>query len=366
MAKWLSILTMNTTQEKKFFCPTIRTYNNDLSKRWRIEYLVPTHNGFSSKRIVLYGNINTGTTIENRMDLAQILIKSLKLGKKLKKATLLEKVVELNFLSWRKKTVSAYSTVIGEFQKFLGSIKPIHATQSHIQDFLVDQYRSGKSNNTIAKYRNTLYTLYAKAMEHGLCEFNPVQKVPGIKRVPQSLHYFTDHQIKAIRDMAGPQLLLCIKLLYYCFIRPGEIRLLKIEDINFEYGFIEINGQISKNKKARKVQIPRQFLAEIHYLTRYSNSCYVVSKDLQPGQVPVSDKWINDEHRKILNKLQIRGRYAFYSWKHTGAVKAVKNGINIKDLQLQLGHHSLDMVNEYLKNLGVLDSHDIRDKFPTL
>ena len=105
---------------------------------------------------------------------------------------------------------------------------------------------------------------------------------------------------------------------------------------------------------------------EIEFLQSYPNNYYILSKCGKPGQNPISTKWLNDEHRKVLDELKIIGRYAFYSWKHTGVVKAVKSGLNIKDLQLQLRHHSLDMVNEYLKNLGVLDSEDLINRYPTL
>jgi L-asparaginase II len=56
----------------------------------------------------------------------------------------------------------------------------------------------------------------------------------------------------------------------------------------------------------------------------------------------------------------------FCSWKHTGVIAASQSGINMKDLQMQLRHHSLDMVNEYLKQLGVIDSVALRENFPTL
>ncbi len=39
---------------------------------------------------------------------------------------------------------------------------------------------------------------------------------------------------------------------------------------------------------------------------------------------------------------------------------------NIKYLQMQLRDHSMDMLNEYLKNLGVMDSDRIRDLFPAI
>lgn len=70
--------------------------------------------------------------------------------------------------------------------------------------------------------------------------------------------------------------------------------------------------------------------------------------------------------KKQLLASGIQGHYSFYSLKHTGVVRAVKAGVNIKEIQLQLRHHSLDMVNEYLKNLGVFDLEDIELKLPAL
>lgn len=46
------------TREKKFFVPEIKTYDYDLSQRWRVEWYEPYKNGLVSKRIVKYGNIN--------------------------------------------------------------------------------------------------------------------------------------------------------------------------------------------------------------------------------------------------------------------------------------------------------------------
>jgi integrase len=102
------------------------------------------------------------------------------------------------------------------------------------------------------------------------------------------------------------------------------------------------------------------------YLQQYPGSFFVLSKSGHPGMEQIAIQWLNLQHRKVLEKLKIRGHYAFYSWKHTGAVKAVQAGINVKDLQLQLRHHSLDMVNEYLKNMGVMDSKDLKGKFPDI
>lgn len=360
------------TREKKFFVPEIKTYDYDLSQRWRVEWYEPYKNGLISKRIVKYGNINQGTTVQQRMRYADELLKSLNLSSPVKiQKNILEEAIEINTVNWRPKTVSAYKTVSDAYKEYLKSRYPEKSTTYDIQSFLLHLHQGkGKkkvNSNTITKYRNTLYTLYEKAILAGLIEHNPVQKVTGFQRDPKSLQFFSDSQIEKFKQIeVNPQLWLAIQFLFYCFIRPGEMRLLKISAINLEYNFIEIPGEISKNKKTQKVTIPKQFKRNIEFLENYPNNYYILSKNGKPGQVPISTKWLNDEHRKVLDKLNIIGRYAFYSWKHTGVVKAVKAGINIKDLQLQLRHHSLDMVNEYLKNLGVLDSPELLNKYPTL
>jgi integrase len=359
---------MNNTREKKFFVPELRSRGNDLTKRWRVEYWAPTHNGQGKKRIVNYGDINQADTVDERTRRGYALINSLRFTKEETK-TILDRVIEIGSLQWRPKTLSAYSTVLKYYKDFLGKQSMEMATPETITSFFLRLRAKKVHTNTIAKYRNTLYTLYAKAVKLNLTALNPVQKVEGIKRSPQSLAYFNDEQIKRLKEYIrpfNPQLWLAVQFLYYCFIRPGEMRLLKISAINFDQGFIEIPKDIAKNGKTEKVAIPQKFLKEIQHLKDYPNQAYILSKEKKPGFEAVTAKWINYHHSLALEHLKIKGNYAFYSWKHTGVVKCVQAGLNIRDIQNQLRHHSLDMVQEYLKGLGVLQSEDLKYKYPTL
>ena len=352
-------------QEKKFFLPVLRTYKEDISKRWRVEYLEPIYNGLSARRVVLYGDINKGTTIEDRYRRAERLIVSLRFKPQKASLNLLQKVIAIQSISWRPKTVSAYKTVEKAFTEYLGKVTPDKVTEQHVHGFLIHLSKSPISGNRVEKYRKMLHTLYARAVEHKLCSVNPVTLTKGNKAEHKSLYFFSDQQIAQFKKAQMPsQLRLAIQFLFYTFIRPGELRCLRIQDINFEYGFIEIPSEFSKNRKTQKVLIPAEFSVLLEGLKVFPNSFYIFSKGGLPGKLQIGVNWFNNEHRKVLDQLKIRGRYAFYSWKHTGVVKAVQAGCNLKDLQLQLRHHSLDMVNEYLKNLGVLMSEDLRTKFP--
>jgi integrase len=224
-------------------------------------------------------------------------------------------------------------------------------------------------NNTIFNVLLVLKAVYNGLLKESKIKYNPFILVPKIKRAPVSLMYFNDAQILAMKGYCSDhnkQLWIAIQLLFSCFIRPGELRLLQIYDVNLHDGYIEIKGEISKNGKTEKVIIPDYVRSQLSFLNDYPGYFYIIGKNGYPSADPVGTNYLNNTHRAMLNELKIRGHYAYYSWKHTGVVKAVKAGINIKELQLQLRHSSLDMVNEYLKNLGVLDSDMIRHHFPTI
>ena len=76
------------------------------------------------------------------------------------------------------------------------------------------------------------------------------------------------------------------------------------------------------------------------------------------------------KRRRFHNVLEVLGfdtkLYNVYSWKHSGAVDCVKAGISIKELQLQLRHHSLDQVDEYLRQLGLIDLMGLKTNFPKI
>lgn len=189
-----------------------------------------------------------------------------------------------------------------------------------------------------------------------------------LKAIKTPCRYFELHHIKKLKAYIienDKDLWLFICFMYYCFIRPNELRRLKISDILFEREQIIVRGEISKNKKQEYVTIPDYFFNEIQYLKEYNPNDYIFasSKDLSK---PIGEKTMTQRHRNILKKLGFPAGFALYSWKHTGAVHAAKNGISVKELQIQLRHHSLDQVDQYLRQLGVHDIYNLKQNFPTI
>ena len=365
-------------ETKEFFNPILFNAGMDLTKKWFVYYYEPLVNGHVPKRIKVYKGINRIKTIEGRLKKAKQISAQIKKSKTLKYSQVIKEPQVKNEIltdtleSMKNyvdpKTIMTYAGMVAKFHVFIGSKTDSQVTREDARafiDFLFDKHLSPK---TVKAYRNGIKTLYNKYIDRYEPEGfkNPFRKMPVIKTSSRSLMYFSNIQIQKIKEhckSVNPLLWLACQLQFYCFIRPNELRQLKVEYVNLNGGYIEIPGFVSKNRKTQKVSIPSALLPDLNFLAGHDPDLFIFSG---PGPIALPRDRLSKWHKKVLDELNIKGRYGFYSWKHTGVVAAYKAGIDMKDLQMQLRHHSLDMVNEYLKDLGIMDSDRIRNLFPKI
>ena len=68
---------------------------------------------------------------------------------------------------------------------------------------------------------------------------------------------------------------------------------------------------------------------------------------------PVSKNVMGSRYRNLTKDLKLGKDFTLYSWKHSGVVAAYNAGIDIKTIQSQCRHHSLEQTDIYLKSLGL-------------
>jgi integrase len=368
---------MQTTPEKKFFYYNNQKYTLVKGKRWYIEYYQQVSPEVKTRKRE-YGRLTTIKDIKAREAAALRLIEKLasstdenvrkhrqkQLGDPTQtNLSLLERTLEDNKHLFRIKSYSSYKSHLKYWRLW------IDKHQAGTPDELVSPAQARaflawlagrKAKATVRAYYRTLHGLCGRANLGN----NPFEGIKTAAPDSKSLKPFTDAQAKAIYRKASPTLRMCILLLSSCFIRPGEQRLLDVSDIDLERRLIEMRGEISKNKKTQNVVIPDSIAEQLRaFIGDRLGGLLLVNP--KTGKL-LPKYWLYRSHEKILKELKINGRYSLYSWKHTGVIKAVQAGINLKDLQNQLRHYSLDMVNEYLKDLGAVDSKDLREKFPAI
>lgn len=364
---------------KKICVPTIYPKSLDLEKRWFVRSWVTTERG--DKRIKLW--IPSENTVEKRKVAAKSIIDAfLKNGYQPtvhhKKYVAVSRQMQLlwDFLeeikpSLRRKTWLGYKSQLKMLDNYCRDNKIATITEVAAKTFLADMLKLGRSPRTVNCYRVVFKSLFDKLLDEKRVKENPFKKTQRVSGYSKGSSYFKQNQIAELKKYMlekSPFLWSAVRLIYYCYIRPGELRQLKIGDIDFDDWQIKIRGNISKNKREQWVVIPTALRREIEPLClyQYPSDFYLIGKEGVPSETPVGFNFWSYNHLKMLRELKYSDDYNLYSWKHTGVVRAYKAGIGLKELQLQLRHHSLDMVKIYLESLGILDFNNIKEAFPAI
>ena len=236
------------------------------------------------------------------------------------------------------------------------------------RDYLLEERENSArtANNVIAHLRSLLNELKGRK----IISFNPASNTP---RLPtqhgRNVAFRKEDKIKLITDIKdnSKELYLFVCFIYYCYIRPDEIRFLKIKNILKNQ--IYVDSSISKNNRSEYVLIPDHFNEIIDSLglrLRHPESYIFFRVTVDNKQIHWGKNYFYRQHEKFLEKLKLGSDFTLYSWKHTGVCDAHDENVPIDYLRQQLRHTSLETTQNYLKSLGLVINLDITKKFPKL
>ncbi|MEO0471467.1 MAG: tyrosine-type recombinase/integrase [Bacteroidota bacterium] len=351
---------------KKIFVPSevfLYDAEGDLSKRWFVWFY-----DSDLRRIKLYKGINVHHEPSARYEAAYSLMEKIKKQTDHPLVDYLQK-----FLNYRKQVVraSTFKIYSGQINRFIQFYKGQRMTVRECSRFTDQLFEAGVKANTIVQYVSLLRSGWEWMQQRGMVQHNPwkqieIKRTKAVAATPfQQSHI---NHLKATFEKEHPQMWLFIQFIYYCFIRPGELVQLKVGDVLLESNQIRIPASVAKNRKAETITIPTPFQPTIKALYTGANpNHYLIGKRVQgPGKIGYDSNSVRAFHQKILHQLGYDPKYKLYSWKHTGAIMAVKAGISLKQLQIQLRHASLDQTDQYLRAMGVNDLEDLQKRFPAL
>lgn len=237
--------------------------------------------------------------------------------------------------------------------------------------FLDYKQANGLNNVTRNKYGSAIKAMLGMMVERKMIEANPAA---GIKKEPEEIGKniaYDPDQVKALKEVMiekNIRLWYFVQFMFYGFIRPAEIGRLKVNMIDIKNRQIVMPANITKNRKIRYVRLSHNFLEVIHALDlkKAKSNDYVFGKNLRPGSETLSKNFAGKLHAAIVKDLEYGSDYTLYSWKHTGVVEHYRAGIDIKSLQQQLGHSSLEETDTYLKSLGLIADLRAFDNAPSI
>lgn len=352
--------------------------DQDVTKTWFVQFKDPKSGKIRKK----YGNFSQLSTVKEKLREAARIIRGLDLKaieQKPKKnfpypGHDVPRLIEMEFqercIYLRTKSVSTYHTKVKEFVIWYrqNAFKPNVLSAGVGIAFLKHLKESNRSHTTINAYRNTLKSIFSGLKAQ--IPINPFEDTHKLKERRKSYWYFdeeTQEELSKIIFEEDPELWMACQCQYYLLLRPNELRTIKIGAFNLRGANVRIEGDISKNGKTQSITIPDEFIKKLDFIYDYPPHFYLFGKGGGPGMIPHTKKYFPDHHQKLLKRHKFDTRvYKFYSWKHTGAVSYYLATGDVKGLKEQGRWHSLDMVNEYLKNLGILDIDRVKVNFPKI
>lgn len=272
-------------------------------------------------------------------------------------------------------TLSNYRSKVKKLHKWLSSIDAIampigQFTAQHVLRFVGWLSKSeGYSNTTCNKYKAILGALWGDMIIDGLIDVNPWQQIRSLRKdsvpfktYPQTLQKY----IRSTLPKHNEQLYMAAMAVYYDFIRPAELRRLRLFNIEWDHQCFRITADISKSKNDRMIIIPDDLFALLlsKGYDKMPPAYYLFTKDGLPGEQQIGKNWFNRMFFEYRKKYNIPDDYKFYGLKHTGNSRLGLSGINPQLQQKHNRHKDLKSIEPYNSGISYEDMHFMRKMFP--
>ncbi len=174
---------------------------------------------------------------------------------------------------------------------------------------------------------------------------NPVSEVKFLAENNEQLRVITfEEEAKYLAEASQPLKDVAI-LMIQTGARPEEISRLKIQNVNFERGYLSVD--FGKTKASRR-KIPLTKIASNVLRNRINQAkgeyLFAGGRGGTNLQKPIIK--LNNAHKGTIERAKLEP-FRIYQFRHTFATRAVEAGIDLATLATLLGHSRLQMVMRY-------------------
>lgn len=249
-------------------------------------------------------------------------------------------------------TLRGYSIDFKDFEAFLNTEERTAATKRDVRRYLALLYEKKASNRTVLRRLSSLRSLYKFAMREKMVMENPLEEIESPKKekiLPVSITYDQIKILFAMPDLSsyfGFRDRVIMELFYSSALRLSELVSLDKRSFDAKNLILTIRG---KGKKVRQTPITE---SAAKWITDYLNHPERVEQDAQAiflnkwGQ-RISARSVDRNFSAYLKASGLSERITPHTIRHTIATHWLENGMDLKTIQLLLGHTSLATTTIY-------------------
>lgn len=278
---------------------------------------------------------------------------------------------------------NVYGVIIPYFEPM--KLKLREVTPKHIQDFYTKQ-RQRVKGTTVKSYHANIHKAFKDARKLQLIDSNPMECVDPPKKEPYHGQTYTVEEAQKILALVSDTIYeIPITVMLFYGLRREEAIGLKWQNIDFDNdtfliahtvtetsvdGHLQvIKEDLTKNsssyrslplvapvkelllEKKKSIQEYRKLFRKSYYR---KDSDYVCVNEIGELMKP---RTLSDNFKRIIRQNNIRN-LRLYDCRHTAASLMLKNGVNMKQIQMILGH------SDYATTANIYSHLDYSDKIP--
>ncbi len=257
-----------------------------------------------------------------------------------------------------KNTLESYGRDVRKFLLFLeeGQIKTIQEIKyENILDFLSHFKKQGFSDTTTVRTIVSIKQFFKYLLLEKIIKEDPTSQIrtpkmkksiPGVislEDVERVLASPNESTPEGIRDLA------MLEVLYATGIRVSELIWLKLNEVNFEMGFVIVYG---KGSKERIVPIGKQAQEKLRTYMELSRPLLLKSRDSKELFVTRRGKAMTRQGfwKLIKNyalKAGITKQISPHTMRHSFATHLLERGADLRTIQIMLGHSDISTTQIY-------------------
>ena len=219
------------------------------------------------------------------------------------------------------------------------------------------------SESTVLGYYTTLSAMLSLAVQLEVIDRNPMEKVTRPRVKKYRAHYLTEEQAVALLRCLPEEPNICYRaallLALMCGLRLGEVSGLKLSDIDWDAGTIDIsrarkytaetgnyNAAPKSEASRRVIALPAEVMTVLQDARDYQDRCQQLVPHLWKGDGWIIHRWDGSQadvgaasrwFRRFADAHGFQG-VRYHDLRHTHATLLLANGIDVVAVASRMGH----------------------------
>lgn len=234
---------------------------------------------------------------------------------------------------------------------------------NHIRLFLASLRDRSLKTSTVNAYYRCLHTFFNWCVNEGLSKNFPMNNLRPPKVAKTLIKPFTIEDLQRILMLCSGNSFINIRtramvlVLLDTAIRLKELANIQLKDIDFNHETVRIIG---KGNKERVVRIGKATQKALLKYLFARGKCDLPGLWLTEEKTQLHHRGVEIALKRLCREAGTSARPSPHTFRHTAAINSLRNGANSFEVQVMLGHSTLDTTKRYVASLTseqVVESH---------